>query len=388
MQRAYHLLLHAAKRHEVHLLALHQPRLISTAAGLAESINVLSRICASVRMFPLPAERSPVQRRLAMLRSLVTREPYDVTWLRSERMREAVCASVAEGFDLVHVDTLGLWPYVEWVTHLPLVLDHHNIESDLAMCRAERARGVRSVLLRRDAAKLRLLEAHAALRAAMNLVVSSLDAERLTAIAPLSDIMVVENGVDTAYWQPTPTAGSGLIFVGTLGWHANRDALEFLLGEIWPALLATGADSRLTLVGRDPPDIARDAAADPRIQVTGFVDDVRPFFLEANIFVCPIRVGGGTRLKVLDALAMGKALVSTRIGVAGLHLQAETHYLAAETADDFVLQILRLEADPALSARLSVAGRRCVEERFDWGIVGEHLDAAYDRAQGTADTLR
>lgn len=388
MQRAYHLLVHAAKRHEVHLLALHQPRLVSTADRLAESIRVLSRICASLRVFSLPAERSAVHRTLAMLRSLVTREAYDVTWLRSGQMRKAVSALVTDDFDLVHVDTLGLWQYVERVTHLPIVLDHHNIESDLAMCRARRERGIRSILLRRDAAKLRCLEVYAAPRAAANLVVSDLDAVRLTAIAPLATIAVVENGVDTAYWQPTPTACSGLIFAGTLGWHANRDALEFLLGEIWPALLATGADSRLTLVGRDPPAIARNATADPRVHVTGFVDDVRPFFLEASIFVCPIRVGGGTRLKVLDALAMGKALVSTRVGVDGLHLQAETHYLAAETADDFVMQILRLEADPALSARLSAAGRRCVEERFDWDIVGGHLDAAYDRAQGTAGTLR
>ena len=150
----------------------------------------------------------------------------------------------------------------------------------------------------------------------MNLVVSRLDGDRLAAIAPRAMIEVVEKGVDTRYWQPAedPGPGGGIAFAGTLGWYPNRDAIEFFLSEAWPTLIATRPERQLVLIGRDPPAVARSAAAaDSRVRVTGFVPDVRPYLRAASICVCPIRVGGGTRLKVLDALAMGKPLVATSI---------------------------------------------------------------------------
>jgi glycosyltransferase involved in cell wall biosynthesis len=116
------------------------------------------------------------------------------------------------------------------------------------------------------------------------------------------------------------------------------------------------------------------------VLVTGFVPDVRPYLRSAAICVCPIRVGGGTRLKVLDALAMAKPLVSTAIGVEGLSLIEGTHYLRAESAQEFVAQIERLEKEPSLRLSLGEAGRVLAVERFDWHVVGRQLDAAYARA--------
>jgi glycosyltransferase involved in cell wall biosynthesis len=390
LQRAFHLLKHAAERHELHLLALHQPRLLPPSE-LPGSIDVLSRLCASVQVFPLFAERSKLHRLAAMARSVVDTSPFDVVWLRSTRMRAAVASAVAQRRpDLVHVDTIGLWPYAEVPRRagLPTVLSHHNVESDLARRRAGRENASwRASILRRDADKLYALERSAAPLATVNTVVSRLDRERLETIAPGAAVEVVDNGVDVNYWAPDGAAEvpGSLIFAGTLGWGPNREAVDFLLAEIWPLLSMRRADRRLTLVGRDAGAAAvAAAAADARVVVTGFVPDVRPYLRTASIYICPIRVGGGTRLKVLDALAMAKPLVATAVAVEGLDVIDGTHYLQAETPAQFAAQVERLERSPELRARLGANGRRLAVERYSWSVVGGQLDAAYARAVGSA----
>jgi glycosyltransferase involved in cell wall biosynthesis len=123
--------------------------------------------------------------------------------------------------------------------------------------------------------------------------------------------------------------------------------------------------------------MVRAAQEDSRVVVTGFVEDVRPYLDAASIYVCPIRDGGGTRLKVLDALAMGKPLVATGLAVEGLSLVEDEHYLRAETPFEYVTQIRRLEHDPILRYRLAHAGRDLVVRRYAWEVIGEKLERAY-----------
>jgi glycosyltransferase involved in cell wall biosynthesis len=137
-----------------------------------------------------------------------------------------------------------------------------------------------------------------------------------------------------------------------------------------------------------PPDLLASASGDERLTITGFVQDVRPFLDDAGIYVCPIRDGGGTRLKVLDALSMAMPLVATALAVEGLGLEPEVDYLAAESPADFVRQIGRLRKDPDLRARLGSGGRRLVQERYAWSAVGKKLAAAYDAARTPAPACR
>jgi glycosyltransferase involved in cell wall biosynthesis len=382
LQRSYHLLRHAAREHEVHLLALNQPRLLGGSA-IAAARDALGAFCGSVTVLPLPSEASRLRRAATRARAVLGSEAYDAVWLRSAEMARAVeLRRRRGGFDLVHADTVGLWPYVSDWTETPRLLVHHNIESDLVDRRAARVGDpLRGPLLRREAAKLRALERVAAAEAAVNVVVSERDRGRLLALAPGARVEVVDNGVDTGYWRPSsePTEEGSLVFAGTLGWYPNRDAVDFLLGEIWPRLGVGGSRRHLYLVGRDPPGRAR-RARDARVTVTGAVPDARPFLARASVYLCPIRVGGGSRLKVLDALAMAKPLVATRLAVEGLDLVPGVHYLPAETAEDFVRQIEALENDPAARRALGDAGRTLVVERYDWAAQGPKLAAAYARA--------
>jgi glycosyltransferase involved in cell wall biosynthesis len=236
---------------------------------------------------------------------------------------------------------------------------------------------------RREGEKLERLEREACPEVAMNLVVSGLDQTRLSEVVGQARIRVVDNGVDVRYFEPGESGGArdgGLVFAGGMNWYPNREAIHFFLREIWPALVADRPDRRVTIVGQDPPAELVAATRDPRVTAPGYVPDVRPYLEAASIYICPIRDGGGTRLKILDALAMAKPLVATRLAVEGLDLEEEVHYLRAEAPADFVRQIRRLEGDGALRTRLARAGRELVERRYAWDVIGEKLDHAYQEA--------
>jgi len=384
-QRSYHLLRVAARTHEVHLVALDNPALDHGATTPADAVRALSDNCASVTAFRSRCGSSRLRWMLMAAGAFFRTTPYDVQWLWQPDMDRFLRAlAPRQGFDVVHVDTLGLMPYHVAASGVPIVLNHHNVESQMTHRRAAVERSLlRRVYLRRDARKLEEYERTACRRAAVNVAVSSLDAERLQAVVGGADTVVVQNGVDLEYFRPrpsTPQEPASLVFVGSMNWYPNRDAMRYFLNDVWPLLLADRPDRRLSIVGGDPPPEVRMATRDSRVRVPGFVDDVRTYIAAAATYVCPIRDGGGTRLKVLDALAMGKPLVATALAVEGLGLAEDVHYLRAETPSDYVRQIRRLETEPALRDRLCESGRRFVEQHYSWEAIGQNLLYAYDVA--------
>jgi len=387
LQRSHNLLREVAGREEVHLLALNDKHLLSGEA-LAEAGRQLRQLCAASELVPRDGLGARSDRLLAYARSLASGASYDVEWSRSraldQRLRE-----LAKGpaFDLVHLDTIGLAPHARHFPGAALVLTHHNVESAMMRRRADlEPQRWRRLLFEREARKLDRLERDACGRAHVNVVVSSIDAERLREVAGAVVTQLVPNGVDIGFFAPRREPGhgdGGLVFAGPMDWYPNRDAMLFFVREIWPALLRDRPERRAAILGRGAPAELL-AARDARLQVPGFVDDVRPWIDEASIYVCPIRDGGGTRLKVLDALAMAKPVVAAAVAVEGLDLEPERHYLAAESAPEYVHQVGRLERDAALRRRLAQEGRRLVEQRYSWPAIGKALDAAYRAALSLA----
>lgn len=393
-QRSFHLIRQAALRHEVHLVGLHQRVQQATPALVAEAVAELSGFCTRVRTFPIVSDRSRWRWAAMAARNFVRTSPYDVNWLENIELTSYLRELAAtETFDLIHVDTVGLMPYAELFRGVPVVLNHHNIESQMMRRRAEKEPvHWKRIYFQREARKLEALERVMCDKVAQNLVVSELDASRLRAIVPQARISVVDNGVDTSFFMPGATAPvgreGGLIFAGGMSWYPNREAMLFFVREIWPALIEGRADRKVTILGRNPPDELLAAARDPRISVPGFVPDVRPYCEAALIYICPIKDGGGTRLKILDALAMAKPLVATGLAVEGLGLREEVHYLRAELPQDFVHQIDRIERDPALRERLARAGRELVESCYAWDVIGNKLQAAYENLSRTTEHPR
>ena len=324
-------------------------------------------------------------------RSATRLTPFDVNWLRSRPFGEAVAAECRKPFDVIHVDTIGLIPYVPREALRKTLLNHHNVESHMLFRRASQqsSRWLR-LYISREAAKLARLEAEMCPAVGSNLVVSRLDGERLQELAPNSRIHVVENGVDVQYFTPSrEVAGDehSLVFAGSMGWYPNAHAMTFFLQEVWPRLLAKDSEYRLTIVGHNPTESLREVAGrTPRVTVTGSVADVRPYLEEAGVYVCPILDGGGTRLKVLDALSMKRALVATPLAVEGLGLTPGRHFLAADTPAQFVESILSVRGDPLKRQALGEAGREFVETNYSWSLIAERLSEAYRLVQ--AESLR
>lgn len=387
LQRGYNLIREITQSAEVHLLAFVHPDELPDSQAVAEGRTVLEQMCRSVEFFTLWPKRSRAHRLAALGVAGLSRRPFSVIAHRSTRFRQRVNALLASStFDVVHVDTLALAPYTHYF-RIPSVLTHHNIESVLMRRRSEAERSALArAYLRREARKLAACETAVAGRFDVNVVVSDTDGEVLRALCPRARVAVVPNGVDTAYFSPglEPEEAS-VIYVGGMNMFANRDAVMHFATRIWPAVLAQLPAARFIAVGQDPPsELLAMAESDPRVVATGRVPDIRPLVRGAGVFVVPLRVGGGTRLKVLDAMAMGKAIVSTSIGCEGIGLHPGVHALIEDDPQAFAAATVSLLRDCERRKQLGRAARQLVERSYAWPIVGRHLLDAYRTAIRTA----
>ena len=387
LQRGFNLLREAAKACEVHVLAFDQPRTRPPGVSAQDCVDALRGFCAHVEWVRLPDGVLGSPQWLG-LRGLLSGRAYDLHWLASPVMADRLRRALERTrFDLVHFDTLGLAPYVRLVRGPGTVLNHHNIESSMMEQRAAAERHpMRRYYWRGEAARLLRAERDYCARFSVNLVVSPEDGEALTRHVPGVETRVVANGVDTEYFTPRADPGGGtLLFCGGLDWYPNADAMAYFFDRIWPQIARTRPDAGVVVVGRNPPGwLTRIAESDRRVRVTGFVEDVRPYFRQAAAYICPIRTGGGTRLKVLDALAMGTPLVGTTFACSGLPVRHGTHVLLADSPEAFAERALHLLADPDLRAALAGRGRDLVCRDYSWPVVGRNLVLAYGEAASSA----
>lgn len=380
LQRGYNLLRELGRDARVHLLAFVHPDVLPTEAARHESQAALEKFCETVEYFPLWPKVSPVHRIAGLAASTLSSRPFSVMAHRSAAFHRRVSELVdTKSFDLIHVDTIALAQFLDKARLVPTVLTHHNIESQLMERRAGAEAGLLArQFLRRETRKLLSYEAEMAGTFDVNVFVSHPDEKTLVERVPGLRTAIVPNGVDVEYF--TPNQGKDmptLIYTGGMNMFANRDAVMFFLGEIWPLIRAQVPGVRFFAVGQDPPkDLVAFAARDPQVVVTGYVTDIRPIVWDASVYVVPLRVGGGTRLKVLDAMAMGKAMVSTSIGCEGLDVHPDEHLLVADTPAQFAEKTVMLLQDRNRRLLLGRAARSLVERRYSWRTIsGQLLDA-------------
>lgn len=384
LQRNYNLLREAAKQHEVHALVFDQPASRPPGVTPEDCVEALKKFCASVDWVPLSKDPIGIGRYWRAFSGMVTGEPYEFGWLRSQDMMRRVQSLAARlRFDVVHADTLGLAPYVRFLPNAGTVLNHHDIESALVQ---RRACSERSMVWRafwaREAAHLLAAERRWCPSFHVNIVVSDDEGSIVKPSCGQSKICVVPNGVDVGYFTPRPDpGGSRLLFCGRLDQLANRGAITYFFKSIWPELSGRVQNLEIDVVGKNPPAwLVELSQRDPRVQVPGFVDDVRPYFQKATVFVCPITEGGGTRLKILDASAMGMPVLSTTFAASGLALRDGQHILIADTCEDFIQQTLRLLSDKMLRQRLAQGALDVVTQTYSWDMIGRSLMNAYEEA--------
>ena len=288
-----------------------------------------------------------------------------------------------ERFDIVQLESVHLGEYLPLIAAAPnrprlVVCDWHNIESEILRRYSQSAESLARRIYARSAGRnLERYERRFIEKCNLHLAVSDRDAETLRQFGANGRVAVIENGVDA--WQFTENEQGErqkrhrILFVGAMDYHANVDAAVFFAREVWPQVARRLEDAVFTIVGRNPTAEVRALASGERIQVTGTVPDVRPYYREAAMAVAPLRVGGGTRLKILEAMAAGVPVIATTVGAEGLAAEPGRDYVLADKPDEIAQAILSVAGNADRLARIAAAGRELARRRYDWAVLGEAL---------------
>lgn len=290
-------------------------------------------------------------------------------------------------FDTVQIEGIHLSRYLPVIQATPcrpaIVVDWQNIESELMWRYAKNATfWPKRVIARRTATLLQRSEMMLLEGGETHTVVSDREQQKLLGWCPSAHVNVIPNGVDTNFFSASHISDAqkntqsdlrkpSILYVGSMDYHANIDGVTWFAGEIWPEIAEKHPELEFVIVGRRPSGTVR-ALASQRIRVTGTVEDVRPFYASAVAVVVPLRVGSGTRLKILEAMAAGVPVVSTRLGAEGIDAIPNLHLLLAENRAEMVAAINQM-ADPQSRSQLVLAAREFVANRYDWTLVGERL---------------
>ena len=315
--------------------------------------------------------------------NLLSPLPYSVAAHTSRQLVDALAGVAArEPVDLWHCE----WtPYAQSLKDIvgPRVVMAHNVESVIWQRYHETAEGaLKRWYIRKQWQKFRRFERDILAGADLTVAVSPLDAERFRQDLAVPRVDVVDNGVDTCFFRPTttPRDPASLLFLGSLDWRPNLDGVVRFLDHVWPTLRAKEPRAKFVVVGRNPPAwlVAR-IAAESGVSLHASVPDVRPYLAAAGIMVVPLRIGGGSRLKILEALACAVPVVSTRVGAEGLHLQDGRHLDLVEEVGDMTSSIIAAIRDPDRVRRQAQAGYEQTIRLYDWSVLADRLEQLWVR---------
>lgn len=385
--KTWHVLRHLAGRgHAVTLASFVRPE-------EQRYLPALGGICAEV--LALPIRRSRVADLGHWLRGLGSGRPFLVERDRSPAMQRAIHEAGRKGsFDIVHADQITMcqyWPFEDGRGPGPLrVFDAHNATwKILERSRPNVARWLRGPLAL-ETGRLRRYEGAVVRGYDRTLAVTELDRQALLEAArdggarrvDPDRVSVIPIAVDTDGSAPvTRRPGSCTILtLGTLHYAPNAEGIRWFLERVFPLVRAMMPEARLTIVGRNPPrDFVRQAEADPQsIRVTGYVEDLVPYWQEAAVAVVPVLSGSGMRVRILEGLSRGVPLVTTTVGLEGIEAQDNVHLLVEDDPAKFAAAVVRLLGDPLLQARLAANGRQLAVNRYDWRVVLRALDDLYE----------
>ena len=367
-----------ARRHDITAITLLPP---GVDGGAAE--RAMREYCREVAMVPSRPWQGP-RKRLVQLRSLLSIRSFERHNSDSRALRTVLDSFLSKRvFDIVNLEFPFLAP--QGLRKSPpnapaprLVLDAHNIEFDLARQQTRDELGLARRLYNTvNYRKLRREERNVWRRFDGVTFCSVADEARARMFEPEVRSAVVPNAVDLDYFKPRPddppSDKGTVIFFGAINYFPNVDGLLYLLREVWPRIEKSHPRARLKIVGPHPtPEIL--AFQGPRVEVAGKVDDLRPHLARAAVSIVPLRIGGGTRFKILEAMAMARPVVSTSLGAEGIEAEPERQLLVADDPAAFARAVGRVLDDAQLSGRLGREGRALVERRYSWDAAAQRLD--------------
>ena len=366
--RSYNILRQLAKNHEVTFFSFY-------AAHENDIHPELGQIFQRVVLNPLDLPKAKgAGELLDYTTHLFSCDPYNLTKycrpIVRNRLRELL---QQEKYDVILCDFLAAAGATPWDWPCPKVLFTHNVETVIW----QRHFGVTKNPLwkavswfewkRMEAAERRYLK-----KADHVLTVSQRDLEAFAEFLDPRRVTVIQTGADTDFFQPIEQGEipNSLVFTGSMDWLPNEDAIVYFAKEIFPLIVAKVPDASLCVVGRNPSQrLMNLVARAPNIQLTGWVEDVRPYLAQRAVCIVPLRIGGGTRLKIYEAMSMAKAVVSTSIGAEGLPVKSGEHLLLADTPSSFAEKTLQLLGDPSGREQLGRRARLFVEQTHSWATI-------------------
>jgi polysaccharide biosynthesis protein PslH len=376
-KRVYHLLEVLSRTHQVTLLTYGDGR-------DADGIKALSTHCVAVHTVEAPKLR--FGKRLGQLRSVASFKSFQRRTMYSlDMQRKLDELTSGDAFDVIQVETSQLACF-RFDRRSIVVVDEHNIEYELyyRMYQAESS-PARRLFNWLEYYKFKREEIASWETMSGCVLTSEREETIVNALRPRTPTAVVPNAVDTECFEPGSTTvdPDAVVLTGLMKYRPNVDAAIYFVRDILPRIQAKRPKTVFYVVGAEPPpEVTRLASAN--VVVTGSVDDVRPYVHKAAVFVVPLRMGSGTRLKVLEGLSMGKPMVSTSIGCEGIDLVHGEHLLIADDADTFADAVLDLMTKPDVAARLGAHGRTLMLKRYRWEAATDDLVAFYERLRHEA----
>lgn len=380
--RNFNLLKECAENNEITLLTFFQKIHGYDKNYMKNNISELKKYCKHVEVFEIPCDGKHFRWILLLLFNLFSSKPYSFWWYWSRKMKNAIVNQISNNnFDLVELGEIGLLFYSKYAPEIPKLLVHHNVESQLLNRRSKVIKNpLAKLYLRIQAYKLKRCEYKACNEIEYHTTVSEQDKITLLNINSNAKVQVVPNGVDIDYFLPNSpkVKSNSLVFIGTMTWYPNLDAMRFFKDEIWPLIKKSVPDITINVIGKNPPDdFLKFSQKDGSFNFLGFVDDVRPYISESAIYVVPLRFGGGSRLKILDALAMGKAIISTKVGAEGINVTNDKDIIIADKPEEFANQIISLLKDTKKLNRMETNARKLAVEQYSWKSIAPKLEWVY-----------
>jgi polysaccharide biosynthesis protein PslH len=366
--RSYNILRQLARQHSITFFsfyAAHRPDVH------AELKHMFDRVVTMPLRIPKPksfAEMCDYAFRL------FSSEPYGITkYCRPEVRRGLRALLEQENYDVILCDFMAAAGVIPWDCATPKVLFTHNVEATIWRRHYEVASNVIwKAISWQEWRKMEAAERRYLRLADRVLAVSETDRDAFAAFLNAEKLTVIPTGVDIEYFQPLAgeeTANS-LVFTGSMDWLPNQDAIFYFADAILPLIREHSPEMFLDVVGRNPSrKLQALAESEKSIRLTGWVDDIRPFVGRGSVCIVPLRIGGGTRLKIFEAMAMGKAVVSTSVGAEGLAVRSGENIVLADTPNDFAQAVISLLRDSRRRQQLGAAARTLVQENYSWTIV-------------------
>ena len=384
--RSYNILKHLASRHEVTFLSYY-----SGKRDLAYEEEIDRDLPGSFSLHIGRRDTTTALEWIDYIRHLPSSAPYAVSKFTSTTVRRIVGKWISQQrFHVAVCDFLSASRNFPPALATPTVLFQHNVESILWRRQNEHEPNViKRLAFKIEAAKMQRYERLALDRFHHVLAVSENDRNEMAAMTDRSRISVVPTGVDLSRYKggdQHPPSRPLVTFLGSMDWEPNIDGVLYFCREVWPAIRAAVPGVEFRIVGRNPHPKIKALATDS-IEVTGSVPSVIEHLAETTVFIVPLRIGGGTRLKILEAMAMGKATVWTSIGAEGLDVNDGSDILIADTPDSFSQSIIRVLTDQQLRKRLEAAAARTASQ-YDWSVVAARFEAILRNVAGDPSKIR